>query len=351
MRLADVYAAVRRLALSAASCPIQVYVKNAVGSREQVTKTATTELLDRPSPGVTQPELVAGLVSSLALTGEAVLGKYRGADGEVAQLQVLAPDRLKVEVIGGEYRFAYTSRDGHINENLTFDDVIFVRMMTGLDGVRGLSPVSQVRESFSLAKSLTESSAALWANGGKPTGILKVPSGPQGEEQAENLAKGWESRHGGPKSAGRVAVVTGDIGWEPVSLSLADAEWIATRNLSTAEICRIIGVQPFLLGAPTGDSMTYANVAMQAEAHVKFDLLPLLRLVEAAMSADADLCPAPGQYVKFNLDELLRADAATRMSVYEKGISNGVLTADEARAQEDLPPLNPAEGREESPDG
>jgi HK97 family phage portal protein len=350
MRLADVFACVRVLAHSAAACPIQVYVTSAAGSREQVSKTATTELLERPGPGVTQPELVIQLVSHLALWGECFIGKYRSADGQVGQLEALAPDRMKVELVSGEPRFTYTSDLGHINENLTLDDVIHVRGVT-VNGVRGASPITLCREAFGLAKSLTESSAALWANGGKPAGMLKVPAGPQGEEQAANLAKGWESRHGGPKSAGRVAVVTGDVGFEPVSMSLADAEYISTRNLSTAEVARIMGVQPTMINAQVADSLTYATVAQQAEAHVKFDLLPRLRLIEAAMSHDADLCPAPGQYVKFNLDELLRADAATRMGVYKTGIDSGVLTADEARAQEDLPPVNPAEGSEESPDG
>ena len=75
-----------------------------------------------------------------------------------------------------------------------------------------------------------------------------------------------------------------------------------------------------MIGGPSGDSMTYSNVESQAQAFLTFSLLPWLRLIEQAFSANADLSPA-SVYVEFLLDGFLRADSATRASVYTAALS------------------------------
>jgi HK97 family phage portal protein len=124
---------------------------------------------------------------------------------------------------------------------------------------------------------------------------------------------------------------------------MADAEYVATQQLSTAQIARILHLPPFMLGAPTGDSLTYSTVAEQATAFVRYSLGPQLRLIEEALSLDADLCPAD-HFIRANVDALQRADAKTRHEVYATAIASGVLTVNEARALEDLPPKEETDG-------
>ena len=65
---------------------------------------------------------------------------------------------------------------------------------------------------------------------------------------------------------------------------------------------------------------------------------PWLARVEEWMSG---LLPR-GTVVKFRSGGLLRADTETRYRVYEIALQNGILTRDEVRALEDLPPLGEA---------
>jgi HK97 family phage portal protein len=336
MGLADVFACVRVLCDGATMAPLQVYRRNASGAREQV-EDGTAALLDAPAPGVMQAALVIQIVASLALAGEAFVGKYK-LNGEVTSLRLLPADRMEVEIIGGEPRFRYHSGDGSVQENLTLDDVVHIRGIT-LDGVRGASPIKLCREAVGLSKSLTEASANLAANGGVPAGILKVPPGPQSQEAAANLSKAWQERHGGPGGAGRVAVLTGEIGFEQVSMSLADAEWIESRKLSTVEICRLFRIPAWMVNAPVSESLTYSTVSQQADSFARFSLGPVLRLVESALSADGDLFPAPGHYCRFSLEGLLRADPSARAAFYTAALNNetGWMTRSEVRALEDLP--------------
>lgn len=336
LALADVFGAVRCLADGAAMCPLQVFVHRGT-ERDRVTDGSTVDLLREPMPGVSQPAFVAQLVAHLALWGEAFVGKYRAPDGSLAQLGLLPPDSIEVEIVGGEPRYKYhRPGDGKVVDRLTRDDLIHVRGMS-LDGARGASPIALCRDAIGLAASLDTSAAAFWANGAVPGGILSVPSGTGADDQAEALAEGWSKRHQGSKQRGRVAVVTGEVGWTSVSMPLTDAEFIATAKLSTAQIARIFHLPPSMLNAETGDSLTYSTVVEQATAFVRYSLGPQLRLVEEALTLDADLCPAE-HFIRANVDALQRADAKTRHDVYATAIASGVLTVNEARALEDLPP-------------
>lgn len=336
--IADVFACVRVLVDGAEMAPLQTY-RRATAGRERVTDAPSAELLDRPAPGVTQPAFIGQLVANLALWGECFVGLFYAADGSVAQLRVLSPDAMEVELVAGEPRFKYLQGEGHIAENLTLDDVVHIRTGFTLDGIRGVSPIRMCREAMGLSKSLTDTASALWANGAVPGGILTVPNAPGGDDQAQALAAGWSARHEGAKNRGRIAVVTGEVDFKPVTMPLADAEFIDTQKLSTATVARIMRVPVWMIGAPVSDSsLTYATVSEQANAFVKFSLGPWLRLIEEGLSACEALFPQPAHYCRFNLDGLLRAEPAARAAFYTAALGeNGWMTRAEVRALEDLP--------------
>ena len=60
------------------------------------------------------------------------------------------------------------------------------------------------------------------------------------------------------------------------------------------------------------------------------------------------LLPRP-QFAKFNVDAFLRADLATRYSSYKTGIEAGFLEINEARAWENLEPINNPGGPDLNP--
>jgi HK97 family phage portal protein len=348
--IADVFACVRVLVDGATMAPLHSYRRTDSG-RERVEATPAAALLERPAPGVTQPAFVGQLVANLALWGECFVGLYYAPDGSVAQLAVLSPDRMEVEIVGGEPRFKYHQGEGRIARNLTLDDVIHIRSGFTLDGVRGVSPIRMCRESMGLSKSLTDAASALWANGAVPGGILTVPSGAGGDDQAQALADGWSARHQGAKNRGRIAVVTGEVNWQPTAMPLTDAEFIETRKLSTAEIARIMRVPVWMIGAAVSDSsLTYATVSEQANAFVKFSLGPWLRLIEEGLSANDQLFPQPVNYCRFSLDGLLRAEPAARAAFYTAALApqTGWMTRAEVRALEDLPAETPQQQPKEA---
>jgi HK97 family phage portal protein len=338
LRLVDVLACVRLLAESASILPLHAYRKGNAG-RQRV-EGGITELLERPASGTTQANFIAQLVGSLAMRGEAFIGKFRRA-GELVQLGLLPVDRMEVEIKNGEPVYTLTSDKGERTRHTTAD-VVHVRGLS-IDGVRGLSPIAYAREALGLASALTEHASALFANNAAPLGVLTVPPGPAQGDVMENLKTGFEARHKGSENAGRVAVLAGEIKFEAVSITPSDAEFVATRKLSSTEIARLFRVPPYLIGAESGDSLTYSNVEQEGINFLRFSLAPHLRVIEQAISADADLTP-PGAYWEFVTEAILRTDALTRSEVYGRALdpSTGWMRRDEVRELEDLPPENGA---------
>jgi HK97 family phage portal protein len=326
--LVDVWACVRVLAQTAATLPLHAYRRGAQG-RERV----HAERLEHPAPGMPQGCFIAWAVTCLALHGEALIGKYRRDDG-VAMLSLLDPDRVGVEVaLDGEPVYTYADRDGQPLV-LFRRDVIHARLMT-LDGIRGVSPIAQCRDALGLAGALAKHAGESASGGYRPDGVVTVREGPGADDVAENLRKKWSERHSTP---GKTAFVTGEVTYTPISIPARDAEFVEQRRLSTVECCRIFGVHPWMVAAPSGDSLTYATVEGQAQAFVTFGLAPYLAALEQAITLDGEVLPPGDTYCEFALDALLRPDSATRAQVYTAALNpdTGWMRRDEIRALENL---------------
>jgi len=67
----------------------------------------------------------------------------------------------------------------------------------------------------------------------------------------------------------------------------------------------------------------------------QFTLLPWVKRVESTLDAQF----ARGTELHINTDSLLRADTASRYAAHKIAIDSGIMTRDEVRALENLPPL------------
>ena len=341
LRVADVFACVRCLSDAAASIPLIPYRKTADGRTRADGR--LSDLLRRPAPGSTQANLIGTAMAHLQLYGNAYLGKFRDADGRIEQLALLHPDRVTVELRDGRLLYVVNDGMGRQSEH-GVEDIIHVRGLS-VDGLVGVSPVRACRVAMGLSASLAAHANHFFENGARPTGILRVPMFPS-DEAADTFAAEFTNNELGLRNAHKIAVVTGDeaLDFTQLTGALDDLQFVEQRHLSTAEIARIFRVPPWMVGASSGDSMTYSNTESQALAFVTHSLRPWLVLIEQAISEDADLCPG-NLYCEFLLDALLRADSKTRSEVYTAALDplTGWMSREEVRRAENLPPEeNPA---------
>jgi HK97 family phage portal protein len=334
--VADIYACVRCLSDAAGSLPLIPYRRTDT-DRQRLYSGRLHDLLTRPAPATSQANLIGQLVAHLNLHGNGYIGKFRDADGRLEQLGLLHPDRVTVELKAGQPLYTVSDAKTGRQTKHGVEDVLHVRAM-GVDGVLGLSPIAQCRLAVSLSRGMGEFAEAFIRNGSRPSGILKVAAG-SNKEQMKRTSELTADRHGGSKNAHKIAVVSGDVEWTALSVPADDMQFCEQRKLSTAEIARIFGVFPWMVGGSSGDPMTYSNVEQQSLQFVTYSLRPWLVLIEQAITNDPDLCSA-SVYVEFLLDGLLRADSKTRGEIYALALDpvKGWMTRDEVRRLENLEP-------------
>jgi HK97 family phage portal protein len=334
-RIADVFACVRVLAESAASLPLIAYRRTTAGRVRSGGRVQA--LIDAPAPATTTAGFVGQVMTHLALWANCYVAKYRDRDGRVAVLSPLAPDSVTVELERGQPVYTVYSLDGVSRH--TSEDILHIRGIVSEDGILGMTPIRQGAGAISLNAELGSHALDTMRRGARLSGVLSTPSDVVVDpDNLDLIRRQIQESWVGPDNSGGIAFITGGLSFSPLSMPLADAEFVAQRQLSTAEICRIFRIPNWMVGAPSGDSMTYSNVESQAQAFVTFSLRPWLVAIEQAISADPDISPST-IYLEFLTDALLRGDSKTRSEVYSAALDpeTGWMTRDEVRRLENLP--------------
>ena len=87
---------------------------------------------------------------------------------------------------------------------------------------------------------------------------------------------------------------------------------------------------------------TYANASQQDMVYVKHTLTPWLRMIEqecdSKLFSEANKVSSNPFFTKFNVNSILRGDIQARADYY-KTMKDGIMTTNEIRKLEDLPPV------------
>jgi HK97 family phage portal protein len=122
-------------------------------------------------------------------------------------------------------------------------------------------------------------------------------------------------------------------------MTLEDAEWIAARQFSTEEVCRIFRVPPTVAG-----DLRHGNYSNSVEMARQFVTLTLKRhLVAWEQAISKQLLTEAGRrtyFAEHSVEGLLRGDSTARAAFYESAIANEWMTVEEVRQLENLPRLS-----------
>lgn len=210
------------------------------------------------------------------------------------------------------------------------------------DGYKGIGPVAAHRQGIGLAKAAEEFGARLFLQGVRASGFIKRGQGSSPSESAEALERyrtAFASLYSGVENAHRVVLLESGDDWIQSTINPNDAQFLETRRFQSADIARVFNIPPAMIGAPSEDSQTYANVEHRMLSYVVFSLLPRLTRWEAEINRK--LIDDPATYFKFKVDGLLRGDIRSRYLAYGIGRQWGWFSANDVRELEDM---NPIEG-------
>jgi HK97 family phage portal protein len=282
-------------------------------------------------------EVISQMVVSLLLAGNAYAAVLTNDLGEVYDLVVLDPEAVTVE-----------RRDGRLVYSVNGSP--FPGLLLHVPGImlpgatKGLSPIRAAQETIGLSLAATEFGAAFFGNGAIPGALVEVP-GKLSPVGVTTMKDGWNELHRGAGNAHRLAVLTEGAKFSKVSLAPNEAQFLETRQFQVADIARLFGVPPHLIGDASGSTSWGSGLAEQNVAYLQHSLRPWIERLEAALGRvlRAEGRP-PGVFVKFNVDALLRGDSHKRMEAYRIGLQEGIYSPDEVRTWEDLPPIPGGKG-------
>ena len=340
LSLVPVFAAVRILATQVASLPMQTFRK--VG--DQRTKLPLPSLFTSPSVIGTQYDWLHRCVSSLALRGNAYgLVTQRNALGYPTMVEWLHPDHVQVQDRALYGPGSFTQPIWYwLGRVVNKEDIVHIPWFTVPYRVKGLSPMEACAAAVSTGISAQDYTANWFANGAVPPGVFKNIQKQVAQAEATEIKNRLKAA-----IRTREPLVHG-VDWEysPIAVAAHEAKFIETQKLTATQIANIYGVPAAEIGGDSGQSgMTYRNENNSGLDFVKYTLRPWLELLEEKFSG---LLPQP-QFVKFNLDAILRADLPTRMASYVEARNIGIMSVDEIRALEDLPPLPDGKGQDYTP--
>ncbi len=341
MRATAVYRCVGILAQTYASLPLHVYLQLDNGGKEVDRKHPRYALLhNRPNVWQTSFEWREMMAGHFALRNRAyseiISAGGRGSD----QLVPLHPDRVRpFRAPDRQLAFDYSPESGPSRIILQSEMHWLHGPALGADGITPLSPVSACREAIALSLAIEEHSARLFGNGTRLGGVLKMPAGRtlKDDPARERLLKSWKDAQSGLKNTGKTALLEDGLEWEELGMTSEDAQLIEERGFQIAEIARIWGVPPHMLG-DLGRS-TNNNIEHQGIEFVTHTIRPGAVRWEQAMQRDLFYgTDALTHCAEFSLEGLMRGDAAARGQFYSTLLQNGVLSRNEVRLLENRNP-------------
>lgn len=123
----------------------------------------------------------------------------------------------------------------------------------------------------------------------------------------------------------------------PLGMSNRDAQFLELYQFTQEQICKMFRVPPHMIGDLR--RATFSNIEHQSLEFLNYTLTPYLTAFEQAVWSDLlNEDEQRSMYADFDTTEFDRGDRASRYSAYSTGIQNGILSPNECRANEDLPP-------------
>lgn len=352
-RNSTVMSCVNVKARALAQCSIEIYSRaddgtlvNAltdpnVGPRDKAKAKQVLNLLQNPNNFQTQYEFWYQWSMWEDLAGEAFTLWWRKDQKDPMQTPLemynLDSTLITVGITDTRYPFFRLSTPSYgfsHEEPLDYWQVMHVKE-AAWQGSSGFNKGILATELIALDQDIDIYSNFIMQNGAKPSGIFttdQVIPDVKYKEIASRLKETWNamtgSRNTDPSKAGQGMLLDQGMRYTPVDmLTLQDADARELKLQTTKRICALFGVPPAMIGV--SDSK-YNNTQTMLDEFYKTTMYPMIVSLEQKLKANL-LKGYPNLVVRFDTKDFLKGAALDQMNFVTAGVSNGIMTPNEAR--------------------
>lgn len=338
--LSAVFACVRLITDTVSTLPYKRYRRDGAARRELDPPDWMLRPVPR-DPSLTWEVHLQQVVTSLLLDGNAFVLVSPDVM-RPAELRVLDPRTVETRRLP-DSSVEYTVRDHRGGLAGTFDwtQMLHVPLIRLAGELRGVSPLEAERLMFLASMEAEQLARRFLTSGTWLSAVLELPPTAQVDDvTADRIIDSIERKWSGTRNSGRVGLLTGGAKLTQLSVTPEQAQFLETRQYDDERIFRVFRCPPALVGMTREGATSYAASVMQADSYEKHTVRPVLTLLEGGYG---QLLP-PGEYIRANTADLLRADLLTRVNAHGSALDHKWKTVDEVRATEDMDPLGGAEG-------
>lgn len=333
MQISAVWAAVELKARVLASLDLLFYDVQGPGMRSRNEDLQLARLFnDKPNRYQTRVEFFETLGLNLYLTGNAYC-KIERVGGQIVSLMPIMSSQVEVE-LQPDGTVLYTYTNGQDVAVYAASSIWHVKLFG--NGIVGMSPLRYAANSIGMSISGEEWASNILANGGKPTGVLTIDN-VLSDEQRDRVRKSFKELREGPRDA--LMVLEAGMKYQQVSLSPQDVELLAARRFQIEDIARFFGVPSVLINDTSGSTVWGSGIEQIVTGWYKIGFRPELERIETSIRSNLlSKRERDTIAVEFDFEELLRTDFKARVEAGSRAVASGLMTHNEWREREWLPP-------------
>jgi HK97 family phage portal protein len=329
LQLLTVYGCNRFICDGISTLPVDVLRRSAAGAPVSL---KTPRVIATPTTDLDFASWATQVLTSLLMAGNFYgLRVYVGT--VLDQVIPLDPEKVKVERQNGRKVF---NVDGKVYGKF---DILHIPGVMWPGSDVGMSPLEAARQTIGQGMSAQEFGTRFFGQDATMPGVIEIP-GELVPDQAKAMAQSWSKarRRAGQSKSNLPGVLQGGATWKQTGVTNEQSQFLETRKFTASEIAsQMFQIDPAEMGLPVdGSSLTYANLEQRNARKVQVTFLPWITRLETALTS---MLPRP-QYVKLNVNGLLRGDTKTRFEAYGVGIDKKFILPNEARDFEDWAPID-----------
>lgn len=358
LKLSAVYACVTYLCDFVSGLPVYVWDAN---KRKRVEDHSLNRVLSvRPNAWQTPSAWKRCTMNAILMAGNGYTYIVRdGASAEIKELLPLRPDCMRVDLLDNKPVYTYTAPKTGTVYALDSAEILHLPGNGG-NGLTGQPVLKYAADTLRRAGTAEKYEESVYKNNARPGGILKTDADLSGASEVpdpkdptkmltkkENVRRAWEKAHAGGDNAFRIAILDNGLEYEAIKVDAYDASFVASKEVSVADIARFFGVPLHCLGA---GKQSYSSNEQNSLEFIQGRGLAIIRAWEDELSykllTDAEL--DKGFRIKFNLDGRLRGDTAARAAFYKSMREIGAYSVNDILQLEDRPDVEGGDTRNAS---
>lgn len=325
------FSAVSRIANGLSAMPVQLY------RGASVVKNDLNDLVSfEPNPSMTSCQFFKTMEACRCTSGNCYgLKIYGNLDKGLKRIDILDPGRVKpvMEDESQELWYRITPEKGP--EFYVHNYYVIHIPFISTNGYTGVNPVSVLYDTMRYSEDIQSFSVKQLDQGVNAAIVLEAPAN-LGEAQKKDIVETFMQTY--RETSGNILLLESGVTAKSLNLSPVDSKLFEVEKITRSKVAMVYNIPPHLMGDYSDTSFN-----SQEQQMLEFLMLTMLPIVTAyEQELDRKLLTKEqrrrGYHFKFDMEAILRADAATQAEVNQKAIRGGWKKPNEVRSQYSLPP-------------